>query len=42
LQALTVVPKTRRPTRRTKGSERRRLEAKRHHAEKKQQRRGDW
>lgn len=42
LQALTVVPKKRKPTRPTKGSERRRLEDKKRHAQKKAQRRGDW
>ena len=40
LRALTFVPKKRRPTRPTRGSQKRRLESKAHHAKKKQDRRG--
>ena len=40
LKQLTFVPKKRRPTKPTKGSQRRRLEGKAHHARKKQDRRG--
>ena len=40
LRALTFVPKKRRPTRPTKGSQRRRLEGKKHASEKKANRRG--
>lgn len=40
LKALTFVPKKRRPTKPTKGSQRRRIETKKKHGEKKAQRRG--
>ncbi len=42
LKALTVVPKTRRATRPTRGSQRRRLESKRRQSEKKQNRRDEY
>jgi protein subunit release factor B len=43
LKALTFVPKPRRPTKRTKGSQRRRLESKRAHGERKKSRSDrDW
>jgi ribosome-associated protein len=42
LKLLTFVPKTRRETRPTRGSKKRRLDAKRQTGEKKQQRRGEW
>ena len=40
LKALTFVPKVRRPTKPTKGSQRRRVEGKKKHAQKKANRRG--
>lgn len=40
LKQLTFVPKKRRATRPTRGSQKRRLESKAHHAKKKQDRRG--
>ena len=42
LQALTVVPKPRRPTKPTRGSQRRRLNKKRRVGERKRERQGDW
>jgi protein subunit release factor A len=42
LVAMTHVPKARRPTRPTKGSQERRIEGKKKAARKKADRRGDW
>ncbi len=42
LLALTHVPKARRPTRPTRGSQERRIEAKKQAARRKADRRGDW
>lgn len=42
LKRLSYVAPPRRPTKPTRGSQRRRLEGKKHTAEKKQGRRGEW
>jgi ribosome-associated protein len=42
LKAMTFVPRKRRPTAPTKGSQRRRLDEKKRHGQKKSSRRGEW